>query len=440
MSLSSLFHNWSKNRILVVGDFMLDTYTMGVVKRVSPEAPVMVVNVKKTTKLPGGAGNVALNLAALGAQVSVLGRLGLDSAREDLIAKLKEEKVDTTYLYNEKGYLTPIKNRIMADHHQILRVDFEEPTPIKAALEEKIVKDLPKILKGISTIAISDYAKGFLSDSLLAILIEEANKKNIPVIIDPKGKDFTKYRGAFLIKPNLKEAIEASGLSESTPLDEIAKELQKKTQVPNLMITRSSLGISLYTKEKKQDFPVKVREVVDVTGAGDTVLAVLTYTISSQLSLDQATKLCNLAAGEVIEHLGCARISMKRLAELILSQHLKHKVFTSDYLEVLQFILDHEEFILVKVSLRGGISPHFFGQLKTLREKHLKCKLVAFLEEGSEQNAIIELLGSLSEIDFVVQEPSDLEKLSEKHAPRKIYYLTEDKIESESSLPSLISH
>lgn len=440
MTLSSLFHNWSKNRILVVGDFMLDTYTMGVVNRVSPEAPVMVVNVKKTTKLPGGAGNVALNLAALGAKVTVLGRLGSDSAREDLIAKLKEEKVDTTYLYIEKGYATPIKNRIMADHHQILRVDFEEATPIKEALEEKIIKDLPKILKEISTIAISDYAKGFLSDHLLSVLIGEANKKNIPVIIDPKGKDFTKYRGAFLIKPNLKEAIEASGLSEYTPLDEIAKVLQKKTEVPNLMITRSSLGISLYTKEKKQDFPAKVREVVDVTGAGDTVLAVLTYTISNQLSLDQATKLCNLAAGEVIEHLGCARISMKRLAELILSQHLKHKLFTSAYLEVLRFILDHEDFILVKFSLHGGIFPHFFGQLKALKQKHPKCKVVAYLEEGGEHPAIIELLGSLTEIDFVVQELSDLEKLSEKHAPCKIYYLTADKIESENALASHLSH
>lgn len=438
MSLSSLFNSGSKNRILVVGDFMLDTYTIGSVKRVSPEAPVMVVHAKKINKLPGGAGNVALNLASLGAKVTVLGRLGADPAREELIKKLKQEKIDTSNLYVEKGYATVIKNRIMADSHQIVRVDFEETSPLTQVLEDKIIKDLPKILKGVSTIAISDYAKGFLSPRLLSELIQKANELNIPVIIDPKGKDFSKYKGAYLIKPNLKEAVEASGLDEQAELDQVINKLQQKCQIPNIMVTRSSAGISLFSQSTRKNYPAKVREVIDVTGAGDTVLAVLTFAISSQVSLDQATKLCNLAAGEVIEHLGCARITMKRLAERILTQDLQHKVFSKEYVEVLQFILDHENFILIKLKGDEGISPYLFGQLKDLKNSHPSCKLVAFLEE-SKQEAFIELLGSLAEIDFIIKEEQDLQKFCEKHKPKQIYHLAANKIEKEKTIASLNS-
>ncbi len=437
MTLSALFSRWSKARVLVVGDFMLDTYTIGSVKRVSPEAPVMVVNAKKINKLPGGAGNVALNLVSLGAQVSLLGRLGDDDAKDDLLLELKKEKIDTKNIYIQKGYQTPIKNRIMAGSHQIVRIDFEEKDPIAKKLEEKIIEDLPKILKGVSTIAVSDYAKGFLSHTLLNALIKEANHLKIPVIVDPKGKDFTKYQGAFLIKPNLSEALIASGHEEETDLEVVVNALHQKTKIPNIMVTKSSSGISLFTENQCTEYPVKVREVVDVTGAGDTVLAVLTYAISNKISLHQATLLCNLAAGEVIEHLGCARISIKALAELILNQHLDNKVFSEKYLRIMQFILDHEAFILLKLSLGNSLTPNLFSQLKAIKETHPDCKLVVYLEQEPEDEALVELLASLVEIDFIIKKMDNLQKFCEKHAPKKIYDFIDDQFEMKPSLATL---
>ena len=347
MSISALFNRWNKTNILVAGDFMLDTYTFGSVNRVSPEAPVMVVHASKEEQLPGGAGNVVLNLASLGAKVTALGRVGDDSTKDDLFKKLKSEKVNTASLYVQKGYRTPIKNRILASGQQIVRVDFEEKLPLIKSLEDKIILDIPKILKTVSVVAISDYDKGFLTDKVLRALIDEAIKLEIPVIVDPKGKDFSKYSGAFLIKPNFKEAIAAANFDEHTDLEVVANEIHQQTNIPNIMITRSSSGISLFSNNKREDFSVKVKEVNDVTGAGDTVLAVLTFAISNNIPLSQAVVLCNLAAGQVIEHLGCARISIKELAGLILSQHLDNKVFSEKYLRVLQFILDHEDFVLL---------------------------------------------------------------------------------------------
>jgi len=434
MSLSALFSRWKKRNILVVGDFMMDSYTMGSVKRVSPEAPVIVINAEKETKLPGGAGNVVLNLLSLGAKVSALGRLGNDSVKDDLLSNLKKEKANTSYLYVQKGYQTPIKNRIIAGNQQIVRIDFETKEPLSKALEAQIIADLPKILKSVSIIAISDYAKGFLTDRLLSELIKKANELEIPVVVDPKGKNFEKYRGAFLIKPNQQEAYLASGCDEDKSLDHVAQKILKKTQIENVMITRSGQGISLFTETTREDFPVKVKEVTDVTGAGDTVLAMLTFALSNGVPIDQSIALCNLAAAEVIEHLGCAQVSIKTLAELILNKHLDNKVFSKNYLSVLQFVLDHEDFILLKASIDKQITPRFFMHLKTLRKDHEGCKVVIYLENEPDDEAFIELLASLSEVDFIIKKMDNLQKFCERHVPKKIYDLIDDKLETKKSL------
>lgn len=437
MSLSALFSRFKKQNILVVGDFMMDSYTIGTVKRVSPEAPVIVVNAKSIQKLPGGAGNVVLNLISLGANVIALGRLGDDEVKDQLLESLKIEKALTNYLYIQKGYNTPIKNRIIAGNQQIVRVDFEEKEPLTGSLEKQIISDLPKILKSISVVAISDYAKGFLTDNLLKSLIEKANEMNIPVIVDPKGTDFEKYRGAHLIKPNSHEAYLASGYDESMPLDLAANKILQQTQIENIMVTRSGSGISLFQNNKREDFPVKVKEVTDVTGAGDTVLAVLTFALSNGVSIAQAAVLCNLAAAEVIEHLGCARISIKTLAELILNQHLDNKVFSQSYLQVLQFILDHEDFILLQVTLENSLTPSLFTNIKKLKQEHSNCKIVLYLENDSQDEALIELLASFNEIDFIIKKVDNLQKFCERHAPKMIYNLLDDKLVS-TALNSLV--
>ncbi len=437
MKLTSLFSRLKKNHILVVGDFMMDSYTIGSVQRVSPEAPVLVMNASKVTQLPGGAGNVVLNLLSLGAKVSVLGRLGDDVAQQELRSFLEKEGAMLKCLYTQKGYKTPIKNRVIAGNQQIVRVDFECATPLSDLLEEKIIASLPKILKEVSVVAISDYAKGFLTQNLLKALIEESRAQGIPVIVDPKGNNFEKYSGAHIIKPNLQEAYLASSQDPKASLDEVAKELLLKTKIENIIVTRSSEGISLFNQDKREDFSVKVKEVVDVTGAGDTVLAVLTFAVSHGLPLSQAIYLCNLAAAEVIEHLGCARISIKRLAELILEQDLSHKVFSNQHLSILQFILDHEAFILVEAKHSQFFSSDFFKELKELKLENEDVKMVVYLENNGENNSSVEFLASLSEVDFIIESRHDLELFCKQHTPKQIFELSNNKLKSKTSLVSL---
>ncbi len=439
MSLSALFSRYKKHNILVVGDFMMDSYTIGTVKRVSPEAPVIVVHAKKVKRLPGGAGNVVLNLISLGARVIALGRLGNDSAKDELLSSLKKENAVVNHLYVQKGYTTPIKNRVIAGNQQIVRIDFEEKEPLSLELEKQIISDLPKILNSVSIVAISDYAKGFLTDNLLKAIIKSANEMEIPVIVDPKGSDFKKYSGAHLIKPNAHEAYLASGYDETVSLELAANKILEQTEIENIMITRSNKGISIFQNNYRKDFPVKIKEVTDVTGAGDTVLAVVTFALSNKVPLDQAAVLCNLAAAEVIEHLGCARISIKTLAELILSQHLDNKVFSQSYLQVLQFILDHEEFVLLQVTLGNSLTPSFFSHIKKLKKEYADCKVVLYLEKEPKDDALIELLASFNEIDFIINKVDSLQKFCERHAPKKIYNFVEDKLISKKSLTSLVN-
>ncbi len=408
--------------ILVIGDFMLDTYTTGSVRRVSPEAPVVVLRAEKVEKRPGGAGNVVLNLVSLGAKVIALGRLGDDEAGETLLSSLQKEGVNVSSVYRQKGYITPIKNRILAGNQQIVRVDFEEKGSSDDEMENKVLKDLPDILRKVSVVAVSDYAKGFLSPKLLEALFEEARKREIPVLVDPKGKDFTKYRGAFLIKPNLSEAIEAGGGEEGSSPEALARRIAEKTGIENIMITRSSRGISLFQKGKREDFPVKVREVVDVTGAGDTVLSVLTVALSHGIPLGRATELCNVAAGRGGEDLGCSRISIKELAELVLERHFDKKVFFEpERFSVLQFILERENFILIELLGEISFSPLFFVRLKELKEKHPDCRMLLSVEEGTVSPETIDFMASFREPDFILQKKGYPEKICAKRTPEAIY-------------------
>lgn len=294
---------------------MLDVYTMGSVKRISPEAPVAVLRVDEESERPGGSGNAILNLRSLGMEVTAVGRIGSDLSGRHLKQTLLEEGVDTQGIVTQEGFQTPVKKRMIADNQQLLRVDYEKPRPLDSALEKELIDQLPVILEGASVVAISDYAKGFLTSSFLAVLIKMANERSIPTIVDPKDLDFTKYQGATLIKPNQGEAYTASRLADSEPLHNVAAKLLEETAIETLMVTRSKEGISLFSQTAPQrDFPVNhVQEVRDVTGAGDTVLAVISAALANQMTLEKGVRLANLAAGMAIERLGCARISLSEL-------------------------------------------------------------------------------------------------------------------------------
>ena len=193
VKLIGMFSRFNPVHVLVIGDFMLDTYTTGKVKRISPEAPVSILHVQKEESRPGGAGNVVLNLISLGAIVTAVGRIGYDPAGTELIKALDKEGVVVESLFLQKDFKTPVKNRLIADAQQILRVDFEAVVPIPTDLEQQVIEQLPALLEEVQIVAVSDYAKGFLSPFLLKNLIEMAKERRIPVIVDPKGEDFAKF-------------------------------------------------------------------------------------------------------------------------------------------------------------------------------------------------------------------------------------------------------
>lgn len=310
-----IFSLLKRAKVLVIGDFMLDVYTMGRVTRISPEAPVPVLCVEQESRRPGGTGNAILNLISLGMEVVAVGRVGRDGPGHFFLETISEDGVDTKGIIVDPAFITPTKCRMIADNQQLLRVDHEMVSPLSDKLEKKLLKNLPELLKEVAVIAISDYAKGFLSRSLLGSLIAIAKEHKIPVIVDPKGIDFTKYKGATILKPNLSEAIAASGLEHDAPLDSVAEKLLREVKVGHLIVTRSKEGISIFSsRQQRKDFPARVREVKDVTGAGDTVLAIFTAALANKLDLGLAANLANTAAGIAVERLGCARISLEDLA------------------------------------------------------------------------------------------------------------------------------
>ncbi len=307
---------------MVLGDFLLDTYTTGKVRRISPEAPVPIMEVLRQEARPGGAGNVALGLAALESSVCCVGRVGPDSQGSELKELLR---MDHKLLLTEKEYITPVKNRLIADSQQLMRIDREKITPLDSHLEKFLIQELEAKIPEMDVIALSDYGKGFLTNSLIGATIEIAKKANVPVIVDPKGIDFTKYRGATLIKPNLIEAYAAAKKPDSAPLSDVASELFLSAEPEHLLITRSEAGLSLFAKSgTRQDFPVVSKEVKDVTGAGDTVLSALCLGVANGLDLPSTLRLANIAAGIVIEKLGCCQVKLKEL-QPHLDRHLLYK-------------------------------------------------------------------------------------------------------------------
>ena len=301
---------------LVLGDFMLDTYTHGRVKRISPEAPVPILEITSQESRPGGAGNVVLNLIALGGTVHAIGRLGDDDAGRELRSFLEKANASHTLLA-EGNYHTAVKNRLVADSQQLLRLDREKISPLSADLEKTILQHLETAIPQVQVVAISDYGKGFLTPRIIARAIQIAKDARIPIIVDPKGSDFTKYKGATLIKPNLSEAYTAAKASPDASLDTVAKTLLEISQATLLLITRSEAGMSLFDNQgNRHDFPVRAKQVKDVTGAGDTVLAVFCLGLANQMDIHETSHLANVAASISIERLGCVQITLDEIMQM----------------------------------------------------------------------------------------------------------------------------
>ena len=306
-------HQLKQGKILIIGDIILDEYLQGTVSRVSPEAPVPVLRPDDRELRLGGAANVASNVKSLGSKVELIGVVGKDTAAKELRALLKNKSIRTSLTNSDKT--TVHKLRLLAGQQQLLRLDKEESFTKKEWLATK--NAFSKKLKGFNAVIVSDYGKGTLVD--VPFLIKESKKRNIPVFIDPKGNNFNKYKGAYIITPNFLEfSTEVGGVSSESDFTNKANKLIKKLALQALLVTRGQEGMTLFKKDggkiNRTDFPTEAKDVFDVTGAGDTVIASLASAQSSGMSLENSVKLANVAAGIVVGKSGTATPSLVELS------------------------------------------------------------------------------------------------------------------------------
>ncbi|MCK4710772.1 MAG: D-glycero-beta-D-manno-heptose-7-phosphate kinase, partial [Gammaproteobacteria bacterium] len=302
--------DFSKARVLVAGDVMLDRYWSGSSGRISPEAPVPVVNVNECIDRAGGAANVALNIASLGASVTLAGIVGDDEAA-GILNKLLEQHGIQQEFEVFPGYKTITKLRVISRHQQLIRLDFEDDTAVSVA--EKFQQAVEKIVSDYDVLVLSDYNKGSLHQ--VQPLVKAARKAGVAVLVDPKGHNFEKYTGASLLTPNLTEFEAIVGqCSDDEDLYKKAEQLRKELSLDALLVTRSEKGMTLVQGDQPAiTFPTKARDVYDVTGAGDTVIGVLAASLAAGSNFESSALLANTAAGIVVGRLGAACVNSDEL-------------------------------------------------------------------------------------------------------------------------------
>jgi D-beta-D-heptose 7-phosphate kinase / D-beta-D-heptose 1-phosphate adenosyltransferase len=303
-------------KVLVIGDMIVDHYLWGSCERISPEAPVQIVNVSKESISLGGAGNVINNLITLGAKVDTISVIGDNETSNELITLFKKIGVNCKYLYKQNKRTTSKKTRIISSQQQVVRYDLESSNLISKESEEFILTTFVNIVSHYEIILISDYGKGVLTNKLTKSLISVANKFNKKVLVDPKGLDYSKYKGAYLLTPNKKEASEATKIkiNDNPSLTKAIKKLKKDYKLDLSLITLSEQGVAIYDKNFRI-YPTTVREVFDVTGAGDTILASLGFALACDANIDEAIRFANLAAGVVVGKIGSSTTSLNEIIE-----------------------------------------------------------------------------------------------------------------------------
>ena len=318
--LISFIKKFQNLKVLIIGDVMLDRYWWGSVSRISPEAPVPVVNLQKTSLVAGGAANVAANVAGLGAEPILIGATGDDEEAKLFPKVLANAKISVKNLIKLKHRPTIIKTRIVAHNQHVVRIDQEQTKYLDSKEEKKVWQMIEKEIGSAAVVVVSDYAKGLLTENLLRRIIEASNQLNQTIVIDPKGQNYQKYRGATLLTPNRYEAAQALGLSaEDENLVEIAGEkLMEKLNLQASLITQGENGMTLFQKNQKSThFEALARKVYDVTGAGDTVAACIAVAAGAGATLPQAAEIANISAGLVVEEIGTTAITKKNLEEAL---------------------------------------------------------------------------------------------------------------------------
>jgi rfaE bifunctional protein kinase chain/domain len=319
VNYKDLFDKFNGLRILVIGDVMLDAYVMGKVNRISPEAPVPIVSLENEDARIGGAGNVALNLLALGANPIICGVIGEDTSGDKLLNLFEKNGISTDGLVKSMARKTTVKTRVISNKQQLLRIDSESTFPLLESEEIKLNNTIQNIInQGVDGIIFEDYNKGVLTDSVIQNTIKIAKEKDIPTAVDPKKENFLSYKGVSLFKPNLKELKEGLNLNfdfnTNKELFEKGIELlEEKLQNEISFVTLSENGVFIKNQTEKYYVPAHMRSISDVSGAGDTVVAVATLCFISGASIQQIAEISNLAGGLVCEKSGVVSISKNDL-------------------------------------------------------------------------------------------------------------------------------
>ena len=321
MNFEKNFTHFKLKKILVVGDIMIDSYRWGYVERQSPEAPVPIVNLLRKEDRLGGAGNVALNIKALGATPILCSVIGEDALGNKLLELLRQENLCTEGIVIDETRKTTTKTRIINNNEQIVRIDDEDLFDIKN--EQNLLNIIYSNLDLVDVIIFQDYNKGVLTENIIANIIKSANQKNIPTIVDPKKKNFKNYKNCTLFKPNLKETVEGLNfkINDFNDITKAAKKLKEVIKCDIVLITLSENGICINYDNKFLYTKAIQRNIIDISGAGDTVLAVASLCYSINMNYDDLSKICNIAGGLVCEKVGVVTINKEELIKEV-NKHL----------------------------------------------------------------------------------------------------------------------
>lgn len=328
-NIQQLVKSFGKLRVLIIGDVMVDSYMWGRVERISPEAPVPVVTVTKKETRPGGAANVALNIQSLGATPLLCSVIGDDDSGKQFLGMMKALKMDSSLLVASKRRTTTVKTRVIGNNHQMLRVDEEQEEALPAAATAEMLSHILAALrsKKADVIIFEDYDKGVITKKLIDEVVAQARRSGIPVAVDPKKKNFLSYRDITLMKPNLKELREGLKLdidtSNSASLKRAVKKLRQFQKIDSVLVTLSEKGIFVSSGSTEKIFPAHVRNISDVSGAGDTVISVAALCTALRLSPEITARLSNLAGGQVIEKAGVVPVNLKQF----ISEASAEKIF-----------------------------------------------------------------------------------------------------------------
>lgn len=318
MDVSAIFSKFESLRILVIGDVMVDAYVEGSVNRVSPEAPVPIVNLKDQTRRLGGAANVALNLAALGATPVLTSVIGKDTGGADLLSLMKESGMVTSGMEQSTARKTTVKTRVIGNHQQLLRIDDEIIAPLTRSEEDQIIANVANHLEDIDAIIFEDYNKGVLTTRVIEEVVKMARENDVITTVDPKKENFFEYKNVTMFKPNLKELkeglnIDSDLIPQGKAFEEAIDIMESKLQNKVSFVTLSEHGVFIQESKTKHYVPAHIRNISDVSGAGDTVISVATACLAAGMELHDVAEWANLAGGLVCERSGVVPIDKEQL-------------------------------------------------------------------------------------------------------------------------------